>query len=253
MNVWSILGFLSIMFIGSTFGWVANILIARLPESIPLTKRPYCISCNKPLRISHLVPVLSFTFYEGECPYCKKEIEPYHLFTEMFAGALAGIIYFMPLFFHQQVGLFIFSLTLWAMCIMDIRYHAVALSLLVTYSIGVILYCIDMGTFDKIVAFIVSGFALTLISFAASIIKNKQMIGLGDIPVMASMIAVLGGHYGIAAIFITFIVAALYLGYQRYKKRFVIAIALMPHLAISFVITATLKYFNALDFMFGNL
>ena len=157
----------------------------------------------------------------------------------MFAGALAGIIYFMPLFFHQQVGLFIFSLTLWAMCVMDIRYHAVALSLLVTYSIGVILYCIDAMMWDRLVAFIVSGLALTLISFAASIIKNKQMIGLGDIPVMASMIVVLGGHYGIAAIFITFIAAALYLGYQRYK--------------ISFVITATLKYFNALDFMFGNL
>ena len=61
---------------------------------------------------------------------------------------------------------------------------------------------------DRLVAFIVSGLALTLISFAASIIKNKQMIGLGDIPVMASMIVVLGGHYGIAAIFITFIVAA---------------------------------------------
>lgn len=253
MNIWSILGFLSIMFIGSTLGWVANILIARLPESIPLTKRPYCISCNKPLRIRHLIPVLSFTFYEGECPYCKKEIEAYHLFTEMFAGALAGIIYFMPLFFHQQVGLFLFSLTLWAMCIMDIRYHAVALSLLVTYSIGVVIYCIDAMVWDRLVSFIVSGFVLTFISFAVSSIKNKQTIGLGDIPVMASMIAILGGHYGVAAIFITFIVAAIYLGYQRYKKRFVIAIALMPHLAISFIITAILKYFNVLDFMFGNL
>ena len=75
--------------IGLAVGSFLNVCIYRIPvaESI-VTPPSKCPSCDKRLKPTDLVPVLSYLFLRGRCRYCNTAISPRYALIEILTAAL---------------------------------------------------------------------------------------------------------------------------------------------------------------------
>jgi leader peptidase (prepilin peptidase)/N-methyltransferase len=83
LNLWAAFG------IGLILGSFVNVLVHRLPRMVMASFEPacdeaprfdlclpasHCPHCQTPLRLQHLLPVLSFVWLKGRCGFCKHPI-----------------------------------------------------------------------------------------------------------------------------------------------------------------------------------
>jgi leader peptidase (prepilin peptidase)/N-methyltransferase len=58
--------------LGACFGSFAGVIISRWPQGISIVSpSSFCSACNKPLKIWHNIPIISWFLLRGRCAYCK--------------------------------------------------------------------------------------------------------------------------------------------------------------------------------------
>lgn len=52
----------------------------------------HCLSCGNRLKVKHVVPIFSYLYFRGKCPYCKVKIGISSLLWEVGLGLLFGVV-----------------------------------------------------------------------------------------------------------------------------------------------------------------
>lgn len=83
---------LIIFIFGLVVGSFVNVCIYRIPRKISIIKpASFCPFCEKPIKLWHNIPVLSFLILKGKCAYCDSKISPRYPVVEL----LNAIVYFL--------------------------------------------------------------------------------------------------------------------------------------------------------------
>jgi len=188
--------------LGAVFGSFANVVAIRAHEHSSLWGRSHCMHCNKPLRMRHLVPVISWVVQRGKCTDCGKRIHIQYPLVEL-AAALLGVLAvarYMPLESGWLFAAFefFFGACLLVFMVMDTRWSELPLELMVGTGIVFCLWRMLMrvaaGEPPMVVAWShLAGFGtVTLFFLFQWIVSRKRWIGSGDIWLGAMLGATLG-------------------------------------------------------------
>jgi leader peptidase (prepilin peptidase)/N-methyltransferase len=191
---------------GLMYGSFLNVVIYRVPndESIVFPSSA-CPSCGNKLKFYHNIPIFSYLFLRGKCAFCATKISPQYPIVELLTSLL-----FLAVFLKSGVelkSLFIalsFS-TLLALSVIDLKYKAVPdslnlLALLFALAGGVVF----VKSFEDALLF--AG-AFGLLRIGLSYLIKREAMGEGDIPVAATIGAMVGIKLGLFAIFLSAVLA----------------------------------------------
>lgn len=79
---------LTIFVVGLFFGSFLNLVVDRLQVGKGIfSGRSHCDDCKKALRVSDLIPLLSFALVRGQCRYCHTKLSYYYPISELITGA----------------------------------------------------------------------------------------------------------------------------------------------------------------------
>lgn len=83
----AILLFLAFFYFGAAVGSFLNVVIDRGNSGESITfGRSHCDYCKKPLKVSDLLPVISFVSLRGKCRYCNRKLSYYYPLLEVVTG-----------------------------------------------------------------------------------------------------------------------------------------------------------------------
>jgi len=218
--------------VGIIFGSFLNVVILRIPkEESVVFGASHCTSCGTALKPWHNIPLFSWLFLRGKCSYCKTNISIQYPLIELLSGVIFltlankfGIS--LPVFF---IGLSF--LMLLALSVIDFKYKMVPDSLnLLAILFAVIGAWSISGVFTNFQNALLFAGGFTLLRFALSYYLTSSIyraglpsktswnkhydrtpfieaMGEGDIMVVATMGALLGGKLALIAIFLSAMLA----------------------------------------------
>lgn len=217
---------------GLCIGSFLNVAIIRLPknESINLPAS-HCPTCLHPLAWYHNVPLFSWIFLRGKCAFCRSHISFQYPLVELSSAFLYAFIYFHLANTLQALLIASVFALLLALSIIDLRYKAVpdALSLpalILSFCIGDPLVSLQNGL-------LFMG-AFAFLRFFVSALAKKEVMGEADIIIAGIIGALLGIKLGLAAIYISAVIALIVFMIIR-KKGY--ELAFIPFLALGLLLT----------------
>ncbi len=90
---------------GAVFGSFCGVLAARMPHKRAIFfARSRCEECEKPLKLRHLIPLVSFFALGGKCAFCGAKIPRATLAYELFGAASALAVWAFYLHFGADLG-----------------------------------------------------------------------------------------------------------------------------------------------------
>ena len=221
---------------GLCIGSFLNVAIIRLPknESINLPAS-HCPTCLHPLAWYHNVPLFSWIFLRGKCAFCKSHISFQYPLVELSSAFLYAFIYFHLANTLQALLIASVFALLLALSIIDLRYKAVpdALSLpalILSFCTGNPLVSLQNGL-------LFMG-AFAFLRFFVSALAKKEVMGEADIIIAGIIGALLGIKLGLAAIYISAVIALIVFMIIR-KKGY--ELAFIPFLALGLLLTWLFK------------
>lgn len=154
----SILAFL----FGASVGSFVQVVVSRLHVAPFMKSRSKCLSCGEVLRVSDLVPVLSYLFLKGKCRYCKTRYGISAVVIEVIFGLVFTCVYLFLI--RGQYTL--------PVAIVMLAYYSVLIAVL-----GV------MALYDRLhsyvpVNFLLAFFILSLVSFVYRLVEYPNMLTL---------------------------------------------------------------------------
>ena len=191
--------------LGLTFGSFSSVLVARVPTKKSLWTRSECTSCQKLIRASENIPVLSYLLLRGKCSNCQNSISAIYPILELVTAALfvAGV-----LTFHTWT-----SLSLWLILIIigvpltviDITLHRLpdllTAPLFLASAIVILLDAFVGHHFDRLIPSLVGALALPAFYIALMIISRGGM-GMGDVKLSAG-IGLVSGFFGVHIVLVS--------------------------------------------------
>ncbi|MBD3801353.1 MAG: prepilin peptidase [Campylobacterales bacterium] len=229
---WTLL-FLVFLF-GALVGSFLNVVIYRIPrgESV-VFPASHCPHCGTNLKPWHNVPLFSWLFLRGRCAFCKAPISTQYPIIELLSAAMAAALYLKLGLSAAMVGTTGVFLTLLALSVIDFYYKMVPDSLnLFALTLAVVSAWSPQMLVENLknALLFAGGFALLrfYVSYylyvklkrmspnlkQASWVKNYntlpaviEAMGEGDIMIGATMGALLGIELGLAAVFLSALLA----------------------------------------------
>ena len=204
--------------VGAILGSFSNMLIYRLPRKISLINpsKSTCFVCNNTIKPYDNVPIISYLVLKGKCRYCKTKIPIRDFFVELCNALLYVLI--AVLFLNQSVVFTIVmclsaTLLIIIACI-DLDFMLIPNSLLFVFialSIVLIIFYPFGAWYNHLIGCAVGGGFLLLIYGLGFAIVKREVVGLGDVKLMATLGLLLGWKNIIVAYLIAFIVAGIVL------------------------------------------
>lgn len=203
---------------GTVVGSFLNVVILRTRAKTSVADgRSKCTSCQTALSPRDLVPVLSFCALRGKCRSCKVPISIQYPLVELSAGLL-----FLLAFLNDGLGLsfvrdLAFSSVLLVIFVFDLRYMeipdrftvpAMVFALIANLYLGVAWWSLALGA--------IAGGGFFLAQF---VLSKGKWIGGGDIRLGALMGLMLGLSSTVAALFVAYVVGAIYAAWLLATKR----------------------------------
>ena len=181
--------------LGATVGSFLNVCIDRLPANESLiSPGSHCTSCQHPLTITDLIPIVSYLWLRGRCRYCQAPIPRRILWVEIGSGLLFGYLYWKyGLAIELAVSVFYCCLFITLMVI-DLE-HGLILNKVVYPAIAVALLISVFSSHSEIVPGIVqsaTGGGIGLGLFLLIVLISRGGMGWGDVK-MAALIGVVTG------------------------------------------------------------
>jgi len=189
---------------GLVIGSFLNMLIPRLhhAEGGIFFGRSHCTSCKKQLKPLELIPLFSYLYLKGKCFHCKKHISLWYPATEIVSALTFAILAITAPDLQTwlwQSGMFIVLLFI---LFYDLRYKEIHDGVMIPGIIFAALASFFIG--DPIHSFI--GGIIGLTFFALQYFATKgRAIGAGDMRIGAFIGLMLGWHFTIVAIVISYI------------------------------------------------
>lgn len=230
-------------------GSFLNVLIIRLPlgKSIVLP-RSQCPSCNHLIYWYHNIPIISYFLLKGKCAYCKDEISKQYIIVELISAIITVFLYLKLSISFELLFALIFFYNLIVLSFIDFKYKAVPdYLLLIALIFSFVITQKDLFYALKD-AFIISG-AFILLNFVITFyiqniksrilkdesLKQQEALGEGDIPILASIGAILGFPGTFVAIFLSSLFAIIPSIYFQIKKKD-IQTPFIPYLSLGLIV-----------------
>jgi leader peptidase (prepilin peptidase)/N-methyltransferase len=200
--------FAIIVFIfGIMIGSFLNVLIYRIPKGENIAfPASHCQSCLTPLKWYHNIPIFSWLFLRGKCGFCDEKISIQYPIVELITGLIAvALFYKLGLNWQLPIVFIVFSL-LFALVMIDFKYMAVPDNL--NY-LALAFALIQPNYLDAIINALIAGGSIAILRIVLTKILKKEAMGEGDIPVIATMGALLGFPLFFVALFLSALLAML--------------------------------------------
>ena len=218
MNVTESLTSLFSFVIGLVAGSFFNVLIYRLPreESI-VWPGSHCPHCNHAIRLWENIPVISFIMLRGKCSHCKAAISLMYPAVELVSGLVAVVLwrwYIIPMISAStipwQIPVTIFqSLILLSMIplfIIDCKHYIIPDLLTIPGLFLAIIFSFfpsGLTPLECALGIAAGGGSLLAVGFLGKyLLKKEEVMGGGDIRLMALVGALWGWKIAIVCIFI---------------------------------------------------
>lgn len=197
---------LLIIIISLALGSFANTMISYyLGESEIDIKRSKCYCGKKYLKISQLIPLISFIASKGKCTFCKKTI-PLRYFVVEFLFMASGILSLLKFgaSFLMAINFLCFSLLIIIAVIDFYRFiipNALVLAILVLSVLKLVWF------HNSVIPAIASSVFIGLFFIAVNIfmrkVKQKDAIGYGDIKLLSALMIMINIPVGFIALWIS--------------------------------------------------
>jgi len=190
---------------GLCVGSFLNVVIYRLPKMILapepgyslLLPRSHCPHCQQGVRLSDLIPVVSWLILRGRCRTCGHAVSAAYPLIEAATAAITLLLAWALPWNSLLLAALLFSWMLLALTLIDVRHQllpdALTLSLLwlgLALQTGEILPAITLG--DAVAGAIIGYLSFWILSTAYRVIRHKEALGGGDAKLLAALGAWLG-------------------------------------------------------------
>jgi leader peptidase (prepilin peptidase)/N-methyltransferase len=198
-----------IFLFGLCVGSFLNVLIYRLPHSLPITGFSFCPKCKKRIIWQDNIPLVSFICLGGKCRFCHSPISFQYPLVELATGILTVFLFwfysynFFYLIFYLLIfyALLVVFVSDWRYQIVpdQVIYPAIAISLL------------KVVTFEEFrLNFLLSGFGAGLFFLILYFATLQKGMGMGDIKLAFLMGLILGFPKIILALYLSFLTGAFF-------------------------------------------
>lgn len=239
--------FLSFLF-GASIGSFVQVVATRLNVAPILKGRSKCLSCGEALRVSDLVPVLSYIFLKGKCRYCKSVYGISALVIECIYGVVFTLLYH----FIIKGELSLLSSTLWltyytllfgvfgVMALYDKAHTYIPVSFLLSYSVLTFFMMVVRYVDEPSASLLLAPVVVALPFLFIFLVTKGRGLGFGDVLLFLGVGAFFGIAQGFAVLLISIWSGALvgayikYLGSGKGKKN--IAMPFVPFIIFAFIV-----------------
>jgi len=220
---------LAIFIFGTIIGSFLNVVIFRLDSNskkVDLGGRSKCLSCQKKLSWSELVPIFSFVFQKGKCYGCGKKISWQYPIVELVTGFVFLILFLFVANLHSKFATnlpltpySLFFLTyLWAIfsiliaiTVYDIKHKIIPDSLSFLFS-GISFFALLLGVsfVEKNILNLLAGIILALPFVLLWLVSKGEWIGLGDAKLVLGIGWFMGLIDGISSVILAFWIGSVF-------------------------------------------
>lgn len=233
---------------GLCFGSFGNVVIYRLPKNLSLFKPgSHCPNCKQRIKWYDNLPLLSYIFLGGKCRNCKKGIGIRYLLVELLTGSLWVVSY---LLFGLTSLTFITCFVLLAFIILafiDLKYFEIPDSINLFLALLGLLALFVAPLEGKILTIsyksrllsLFSSLILILLFYIFSRLAKKELIGGGDLKLLAAVGLFLGWELQILGLIIASVIGVLVEIPSRLisKKSLKARLPFGPYLVLGFTIS----------------
>lgn len=204
---------LFLFILGLSVGSFLNVLIDRLPKGESILGRSYCDHCKTKIKSLDLVPIISFVSLRGKCRYCGKKISWKYPAIEL----LTAVVFVLGFLYLPTDSLVVKILYLGLLSCLIVIFFTDAKFQLIPDQIQIAFFLLSLAIL------IFSGFDLNLILrrlfdgiltmlpiLLIYLLTKKKAMGFADVIFSFSIGFLLGLFDGFVAIYIAFIVGAIY-------------------------------------------
>jgi leader peptidase (prepilin peptidase)/N-methyltransferase len=195
--------------LGTFFGSFANVVIRRLPYGNSIVKPDsHCPKCLIPIKWKDNLPVISFLFLGGNCRNCKTKISFEYPVVELLTG-----IYFLTAYSYFWLSSFFFISLFLGLSLIIISFIDLHLRIIPDIlTISLLFFGLATSFFNPVVNFsflnslsgaLFGGVFLYLVAFFGAKFYKKEVMGGGDVNLLAA-----GGSFlGVQNIFLALLIA----------------------------------------------
>ena len=215
---------LYIFVIGLFFGSFFNVVGIRVPNKETLLGRSKCPSCNSPLGVVELIPILGYVILRGRCKNCKSPISVKYPIMEFLTGALFVISFEL---LHQNMVEYILLIMFISLMIIvtvsDLYYRIVPdIILIVFLPIIVTLRILSpvIHWTDGLIGAVIAFLFMLLMSLYGKKRFKQEALGGGDIKLYFIIGLVLGYETIFLSVLFSGLLGILYYVLIRPKDRY---------------------------------
>ena len=197
--------------LGAVFGSFLNCAAFRIARGEPFTKgRSRCPNCGHDLGVLDLIPIASWIFLGGKCRYCKTKIPVRYLLAEVTFAAVTVVCLLRFDLTVLCVRNWIFLCCLFCLALVDLEKFEIPDGCLIIAAVAWALALPFTGDWKQtllkgLIAAVVFGGGMLLISLAMDRALKKESLGGGDI----KLFAVVGLYLGIVGTLFSVILACI--------------------------------------------
>lgn len=212
-------------FFGLILGSFLNSIIWRLWDNIAIFSRArsVCIHCRKQLSWKENIPLLSWLVLKGKCAHCHRNISAYYPLVELGVAICFTLVanYYLPVSNFSEWRLLrdlVFTAFLVVIFVQDLRYQVILPNVVWAGAVfGLVINVSFLGyDFNSLAlgALIGGGFFL-----AQYLLSDGRWIGGGDVRLGVMMGLWLGWQNTVVAIFLAYIIGAIFAVFLLITKR----------------------------------
>jgi leader peptidase (prepilin peptidase) / N-methyltransferase len=213
---------------GLIVGSFLNVLIIRGGVR-PLSGRSACMSCGQRIRWYDLIPLFSWAWLGGRCRFCRSKISPQYILVELTTALLFAAVGASALPIISRLFALPIIAILIAIAVYDLRHTIIPDAWVWIFNALALFYSLLAIRYLPFTVFL-AGPAVALPLFLLWLVSHGRWMGLGDAKLALGIGWLLGPFYGVAALFLAFVLGAVIgllavffssAGWRAIAKRFI--------------------------------
>lgn len=212
-----------VFIVGLAIGSYLNVCIYRIPKEESTVFPPSrCPICNTRLKPMDLIPLLSYLLMYGKCRYCRQKISPRYFLVELLSGILSVVLYFRWGWTIDLIAFLFLTYVLIAVLFIDAEHMIIPDELVIAGLCGggvLLIYNLfrpfqiyaDRSWWNPLLGLVIgSGFFMAVLLIGTALYKSDEVMGLGDVKLMAPIGLFLGWRMTLLALFISVVLGGFF-------------------------------------------
>ncbi len=189
---------IAVTVLGLIIGSFLNVCIHRLPREQSIVKpASHCPTCMTPLRPWHNIPLFSYLFLFGRCPFCRQGISPRYPLVEALSGLAAlGCVLFYGLSWHGLAA-FVFSALMICLAFIDLEHMILPDELTLGGALLFLAYSFFnpfLGPLEALLSGLAAAIFFLALYYFYLLVRKIEGLGMGDVKMMLLIGAFLGAE-----------------------------------------------------------